>query len=65
MKTLNFASTQHLTPEDSHLTNQYKTKKLNSSNCVHLLQTATTLHTLITMSQQHSRHKLLFTEGTE
>jgi len=65
MKTLNFASTQHLVPEDPHLTNQYQTKKLNSSNCVYLLETATTLHTLITMSQQHSRHEFLFTEGTE
>ena len=64
MKTLNFASTV-LVPEEPNLTNQYQTKKINSSNCVYLLQTATNLHTLITMSQQHSRHEFLFTEGTE
>ena len=65
MKTLDFASTWHLVPEDPNLINQYHTKKPNSSNCVYLLETSTTLHTLVTMSQQHSRHELLFTEGTE
>jgi len=43
MKTLNFVST-HLVPEDPNLTNQYQTKKINSSNCVYLLETATYPH---------------------